>query len=136
MVTITDPSTQLLLLTSFIIVIRFFVGILGGSFVPCEAWTLVLFHNSIVGTANAIVAGLGNSRGGATCIVMVALCRFTPLLTCISGTKLIAAMKLHKKLSEHLAWRVAFLVVPLPSLLLVGLLILIFGTDHPNGRWR
>ncbi|KAE9404101.1 MFS general substrate transporter [Gymnopus androsaceus JB14] len=93
-------------------------GFYGGSFVPCEAWTSLFFHSSIVGMANAIVAGLGNSGGGATYAVMVALYH-----------------QLHRNLSQHLAWRVAFLVVPVPALLLVALMVVIFGTDHPSGKW-
>lgn len=32
-------------------VIRFFIGILGGTFVPCQAWTTAFFDKSIVGRA-------------------------------------------------------------------------------------
>lgn len=46
--------------------IRFFVGILGGSFVPCQVWTTGFFDRNIVGTANALVGGWGNSGGGIT----------------------------------------------------------------------
>jgi MFS transporter, NNP family, nitrate/nitrite transporter len=49
-----------------LIVVRFFVGILGGSFVPCQVWTTGFFDKNIVGTANAFTAGLGNSGGGIT----------------------------------------------------------------------
>jgi NNP family nitrate/nitrite transporter-like MFS transporter len=47
-------------------VIRFFVGILGGTFVPCQVWTTGWFDEGVVGTANAVVAGWGNAGGGAT----------------------------------------------------------------------
>lgn len=40
--------------------IRFFIGILGGTFVPCQAWTTAFFDKNIVGTANALVGGWGN----------------------------------------------------------------------------
>lgn len=46
--------------------IRFFVGILGGTFVPCQVWTTGFFDRNIVGTANALVGGWGNSGGGIT----------------------------------------------------------------------
>lgn len=46
--------------------IRFFVGILGGTFVPCQVWTTGFFDKNIVGTANALVGGWGNSGGGIT----------------------------------------------------------------------
>lgn len=47
-------------------VIRFFVGILGGTFVPCQVWTTGFFDRNVVGTANALVGGWGNSGGGVT----------------------------------------------------------------------
>jgi NNP family nitrate/nitrite transporter-like MFS transporter len=41
-------------------VLRFFIGILGGTFVPCQAWTSAFFDKNCVGTANALVGGWGN----------------------------------------------------------------------------
>lgn len=38
---------------------RFFIGVLGGSFVPCQVWSTGFFDKNVVGTANAIIAGLG-----------------------------------------------------------------------------
>jgi NNP family nitrate/nitrite transporter-like MFS transporter len=49
-----------------LIALRFFVGILGASFVPCQVWTTGFFDKNIIGTANALVAGWGNSGGGIT----------------------------------------------------------------------
>lgn len=46
--------------------IRFFVGILGGTFVPCQVWTTGFFDRNVIGTANALVGGWGNSGGGIT----------------------------------------------------------------------
>jgi NNP family nitrate/nitrite transporter-like MFS transporter len=46
--------------------IRFFVGILGGTFVPCQVWTTGFYDKNVVGTANALVGGWGNSGGGIT----------------------------------------------------------------------
>ena len=36
-------------------VIRFFIGILGGTFVMCQAWTSAFYDKAVVGTANALV---------------------------------------------------------------------------------
>lgn len=36
-------------------VLRFFIGILGGTFVMCQSWTSVFFDKTVVGTANALV---------------------------------------------------------------------------------
>jgi NNP family nitrate/nitrite transporter-like MFS transporter len=40
-------------------VLRFFIGILGATFVPCQAWTSVFFDKNCVGAANALVGGWG-----------------------------------------------------------------------------
>jgi MFS transporter, NNP family, nitrate/nitrite transporter len=53
--------------------IKIYLGILGGTFVPCQAWTTAFFDTTIVGRANALVGGWGNSGGGFTFIIMVAL---------------------------------------------------------------
>jgi NNP family nitrate/nitrite transporter-like MFS transporter len=46
--------------------IRFFIGILGGAFVPCQVWTTGFFDENVVGTANALVGGWGNAGAGIT----------------------------------------------------------------------
>lgn len=38
-------------------------------------------------------------------------------------------------LSPHSAWRAAFAIVPVPALITVAILILVFGSDHPAGKW-
>lgn len=50
-------------------VLRFFVGILGGSFIPCQVWTTGFFDKSVVGTATSLTAGLGNAGSGVTYFV-------------------------------------------------------------------
>ncbi|KAJ7909482.1 nitrate/nitrite porter [Mycena leptocephala] len=100
-------------------VLRFFIGILGGTFIPCQAWTSCFFDKNIVGTANAFVAGWGNMGGGATFAIMVST--YSSLRS--------------DGLSQHSAWRSAFAVVPVPILLTVAALTLIFGQDHPAGAW-
>jgi len=34
-------------------IIRFFIGILGGTFVTCQAWTTVFFDKNVIGTGMA-----------------------------------------------------------------------------------
>ena len=46
--------------------VRAAIGVVGGAFVPCQAWTSLLFAPRIVGTANAFSAGWGNLGGGVT----------------------------------------------------------------------
>lgn len=99
--------------------IRFFIGILGGTFVTCQAWTTAFFDKNVVGTANALAGGWGNAGGGVTFVVMIAL--YNGLLS--AG------------LRPGLAWRASFVVVPVPFLLLVAAAMMMFGTDHPAGKW-
>ncbi|KAL9711884.1 hypothetical protein Ac2012v2_004957 [Leucoagaricus gongylophorus] len=40
--------------------LRFFIGILGACFVPCQTWTSAFFDENCVGVANALVGGWGN----------------------------------------------------------------------------
>lgn len=39
-------------------------------------------------------------------------------------------------LSPHLAWRVCFLVLPVPLLFLTALAMMLFAKDHPAGAWK
>jgi NNP family nitrate/nitrite transporter-like MFS transporter len=94
--------------TSVVYAIRFFIGILGATFVPCLAWTTTFYDKSIVGTANSFVGGWGNLGGGVTFLV-------------------------EGGMSGHSAWRTAFAIVPVPILLIVAAATLFFGTDHPAG---
>ncbi|KDR71725.1 hypothetical protein GALMADRAFT_143523 [Galerina marginata CBS 339.88] len=100
-------------------VLRFFIGILGATFVPCQAWTSAFFDKNCVGTANALVGGWGNMGGGATFAIMGSV--FQSLTA--SG------------LTPHVAWRATFAIIPVPILLIVAGLILLFGQDHPAGKW-
>ena len=99
--------------------VRFFIGILGGTFVPCQAWTTLFFDKSIVGRANAFVGGWGNAGGGVTFIVM---------------TNLYQSLR-DRGMSNHKAWRASFAIVPVPILLSLAALALLFGTDCPAGKW-
>ena len=38
-------------------------------------------------------------------------------------------------LIPSVAWRAAFVIVPVPILLLVAAATMVFGTDHPAGKW-
>ncbi|KAF8552378.1 nitrate transporter [Imleria badia] len=99
--------------------VRFFIGILGGTFVTCQAWTTAFFDKNVVGTANALAGGWGDAGGGVTFVIMMAL--YNGLLS--SG------------LMPSVAWRAAFVIVPVPCLLLAATAIMVFGTDHPAGKW-
>lgn len=98
--------------------LRFFIGILGGSFVPCQVWSTGFFDKNVVGTANAIAAGFGNAGGGVTYFLMPA----------------IYDSFLKRGLTPHTAWRVSF-IVPGIIIVFVALCLLFLCEDTPVGKW-
>jgi NNP family nitrate/nitrite transporter-like MFS transporter len=102
-----------------IIVLRFFIGVLGASFVPCQVWSTGFFDKNVVGTANALAGGWGNSGGGITYFVMPAI--FDSLVK-------------NQHLTPHVAWRVSF-IVPFIIITAIALAILFLGEDTPTGSW-
>ncbi len=99
--------------------LRFFIGILGGSFVPCQVWTTGFFDKNVVGTANALTGGLGNSGGGITYFLMPAV--FDSLVQ-------------NRGLTPHVAWRVAF-IVPFIAIVAVATGMIVLCPDTPTGKW-
>ncbi len=102
-----------------LLALRFFVGILGGSFVPCQVWSTGFFDKNIVGTANSFTAGFGNAGGGVTYFLMPAI--FDSLVV-------------NQGLSAHVAWRVAF-VVPFIVIVATTITFLLVCPDTPTGKW-
>ena len=102
-----------------LIALRFFIGILGGSFVPCQVWTTGFFDKNVVGTANALAAGLGNAGSGVTYFLMPAI--FDSLVQ-------------HQNLTPHTAWRVAY-VVPFTMIAATAVVIIVACPDAPTGKW-
>ena len=102
-----------------LIAVRFFIGILGGSFVPCQVWTTGFFDKNIVGTANALAAGFGNAGSGVTYFLMPAI--FDSLVH-------------RQNLTPHTAWRVAF-VVPFILITVTAVFIIVACPDAPTGKW-
>ncbi|KAF2666535.1 nitrate transporter [Microthyrium microscopicum] len=103
-----------------LIVLRFFVGILGGSFVPCQVWSTGFFDKNIVGTANSITGGFGNAGGGITYFVMPAI--FDTFVN-------------HYGMTKHKAWRMAFFV-PFGMIVGTAILMLLLTPDTPVGKWK
>ncbi|KAJ5351444.1 hypothetical protein N7452_000418 [Penicillium brevicompactum] len=102
-----------------LIALRFFVGILGGTFVPCQVWCTGFFDKKIVGTANSLAGGWGNAGGGITYFLMPAI--YDSLV--------------HSRgLSSHKAWRVAY-VIPFIIITFVAMCMLFLCEDTPTGKW-
>ncbi|QDS72528.1 hypothetical protein FKW77_000238 [Venturia effusa] len=99
--------------------IRFFVGILGGSFVPCQVWSTGFFDKNVVGTANALAGGWGNSGGGITYFIMPAI--FDSLVQA-------------RGLTPRVAWRVSF-IVPFIIIVSSAIAMLLLCPDTPSGKW-
>jgi NNP family nitrate/nitrite transporter-like MFS transporter len=100
--------------------IRFFVGILGGTFVPCQVWTSQFFDKNIIGLVSALAAGWGNAGGGVTFFVMPAI---------------VSSLMNDHGISQYWAWRIAFPACPLVIIICVAIAVLIFGHDTPTGSW-
>ncbi|ETN39387.1 uncharacterized protein HMPREF1541_05610 [Cyphellophora europaea CBS 101466] len=98
---------------------RFFVGILGGSFVPCQVWSTGFFDKNVVGTANAIIAGFGNAGGGVTYFLMPTI--YDSLVE-------------DQGYSPHVAWRITF-IVPGVIILTVAAGLFFLCDDTPTGAW-
>ena len=99
--------------------LRFFVGILGGSFVPCQVWSTGFFDKNVVGSSNALIAGFGNAGGGVTYFLMPAI--FDSLVK-------------NQHMTAHKAWRVAF-IVPFIIIVAVAITLLFVCPDTPTGKW-
>uniref|UniRef100_A0A0G4I790 Major facilitator superfamily (MFS) profile domain-containing protein n=1 Tax=Chromera velia CCMP2878 TaxID=1169474 RepID=A0A0G4I790_9ALVE len=103
-----------------IYILRFAIGFLGASFVPCQFFTSQFFAPSVVGSANAFSGGWGNLGAGVTMMVMPNLMRiFTDGLG----------------MSDNDALKWVFLI-PAAVTCTVGVLVFFFADDSPQGCWK
>lgn len=100
--------------------IRFFIGLLGGSFIPCQMWTTAFFDKKIVGRANALAGGWGNAGAGVAFFIMPAL---------VNDLE-------RRGYSIHERWTYSFLIGPLIILMVVAIAIFFLGDDCPEGSWN
>lgn len=99
--------------------VRFFIGLVGGAFVPCQYWTTMMFGTRVVGTANAFAGGWGNLGGGFALFFVASI---------ISSIR-------HNGVADETAWRYAMLV---PGLIMICVAIpmLLVSDDCPQGQWK
>jgi NNP family nitrate/nitrite transporter-like MFS transporter len=102
-----------------LIILRFFIGLGGSTFVMCQYWSTSMFTKEVVGTANALVGGWGNLGGGVTQIVM--------------GSALFPLFKLG--MSPEAAWRTVA-IVPAVFGFLTGFTIIRISDDCPKGTTK
>ncbi|GAA6058543.1 hypothetical protein JCM10212_006982 [Sporobolomyces blumeae] len=99
--------------------VRFFMGIAGAAFVPCQCLMAAWFDKRVIGTASAFAAGWGDSGVGVTFFVMPAIFN--------------AFLRDHGH-AERVAWRLSF-IVPCVLLLACGIAVLLLNDDTPTGPW-
>jgi NNP family nitrate/nitrite transporter-like MFS transporter len=99
---------------------RFFIGMVGSSFVMAQSWTSQTFAKELVGSANAIVAGWGNTGGAAAQLLM--------------GAVLFPAFRSAYDGDVEKAWRTIF-VFPAILAIIVGVVIVRISNDHPRGNY-
>mmetsp|Transcript_2014 Transcript_2014/g.2094 ORF Transcript_2014/g.2094 Transcript_2014/m.2094 type:complete len:491 (-) Transcript_2014:314-1786(-) len=118
------PTYLIGTVTSFegLCTVRFFIGMIGSSFVMCQYWSSQMFAKNVVGTANAIVGGWGNLGGGVTQLFMGAAMYPLFLHVFTNG-------------DVELAWRSVF-VVPATMTVVVGFLIFFYSKDTPHGDFK
>ncbi|MGV3764151.1 MAG: MFS transporter [Parapedobacter sp.] len=102
------------------LIFRFFIGIVGASFVITQFHTSMMFAPGIVGTANAVTGGWGNLGGGVTNLLM-------PLIA--------AGFAALGFVNETDSWRLA-MVVPGAILLLMAFIYHRYTTDTPAGNFK
>ena len=101
--------------------VRFFIGVVGSSFVMSQFWPTRMFAREISGTANGFVGGWGN-LGGA----------FTQLLM---GAILFPAFRNKYDGDSEASWR-RICVIPACFALAWGLIMPFISDDAPLGNYR
>ncbi|GAA5997183.1 uncharacterized protein JCM10292_000082 [Rhodotorula paludigena] len=100
--------------------VRFFMGIAGAAFVPCQALMAAWFDKRVIGTASAFAAGWGDAGVGVTFFVMPAVFN---------------SFRGDHDHPERVAWRLSFLV-PCILQIVCGVAVLLLNDDTPTGTWK
>jgi NNP family nitrate/nitrite transporter-like MFS transporter len=101
-------------------ILRFFIGIAGGTFVMCQFWSSRMFTKEVVGTANALVGGWGNLGGGVTQLVM--------------GAGLFPLFKHLMDGDSEKAWRTVC-IIPAIVAFISGIVVYFISDDAPKGNY-
>ncbi|GMF23031.1 unnamed protein product [Phytophthora lilii] len=103
-----------------LLIVRFFVGLVGCVFVSSQYWTTITFARNVAGTANAITGGLGLSGIGFAFLVL-------PFVY--------EAITSGGHVSEDLGWRIT---IALPAVLMIILgTVIRFAVDScPTGDFQ
>ncbi|GAB9472107.1 hypothetical protein Gpo141_00009296 [Globisporangium polare] len=115
------PVASAALVTSYtgFMFARFFIGLVGCTFVATAYWTSVMFAKQIVGSANALAAGWGNLGAGATYLI-------TPILFDL--------VTINGSVSDDLGWRIT-LLFPAVFMVVVGICLYLYSDDCPQGNY-
>jgi NNP family nitrate/nitrite transporter-like MFS transporter len=115
------PVASAALVTSYtgLMFVRFFIGLVGCTFVATAYWTSTMFSHEVVGSANAISCGWGNLGAGVTYLV-------TPLVFDL--------ITVNDTISDNYGWRMA-LLLPAILMVVIGICTYSFSDDCPQGNY-
>lgn len=102
-----------------LMIIRFVIGFVGSSFVVITYWTSAMFSREVIGSANAITAGWGNSGGGIAYLLI-------PVLYDI--------ITYNDAVPASVGWRLVF-VLPAILMIVVGVAVYFRSEDCPYGNY-
>ncbi|GMG15589.1 unnamed protein product [Phytophthora fragariaefolia] len=103
-----------------LLIVRFFIGLVGCVFVSSQYWTTITFARNVAGTANAITGGLGLSGIGFAFLVL-------PFVY--------EAITSGGHVSDDLAWRIT-IALPAVLMIIMGTVIRFVVDSCPTGDFQ
>ncbi|RLN52039.1 hypothetical protein BBJ28_00018887 [Nothophytophthora sp. Chile5] len=116
------PVASAALVTNYtgLMLARFFIGLVGCSFIATTYWTSTMFSKEVVGSANALAAGWGNLGAGVTTLI-------TP--------QIFNLVTMNDALSADMGWRIS-LLFPAVFMVIVGVALYFNSDDCPQGQYK